>query len=246
MKTPIVEIMSSIQGEGLVVGYRQVFIRFPGCNIACQYCDTKHQLTDNQPCHVEVTPGHNDVQLVENPLSVEAIVGIISKYPLQRHHSISLTGGEPLLHVEFLKELIPAVSGFGPQIYLETNGTLPQALAEIIDLVDIIAMDIKLPSVSGCTGLWQQHAEFLRIANSKQVYVKAVIGKATSRAEIQQLCSILAQVDKNILLVLQPVTPTNNVETVSAEALMDMLDFALQFLPEVRIIPQTHRMIGVL
>lgn len=238
--------MSSVQGEGLVVGYRQVFIRFSGCNISCKYCDTKHQLAANQPCQVEVTPGHNDLHMIANPLSVPEIAAIISKYPLDRHHSISLTGGEPLIHVEFLKELIPVISDLGPQIYLETNGTLPGALSEVIELVDIIAMDVKMPSVSGCSGLWEQHSEFLRIAKTKQVYVKAVIGDATSFKEIQQLCQVIAQVDKNIPLVLQPVTPKNNVRALNSAALMETLDYALKFLPEVRIIPQTHLMLGVL
>ena len=41
IETNIIEIFSSIQGEGKYVGYRQVFIRFSGCNLHCTYCDTK-------------------------------------------------------------------------------------------------------------------------------------------------------------------------------------------------------------
>ncbi|HPX77174.1 MAG TPA: 7-carboxy-7-deazaguanine synthase QueE, partial [Methanobacterium sp.] len=40
MNTRISEIFSSIQGEGKLVGRRQVFIRFSGCNLTCNYCDT--------------------------------------------------------------------------------------------------------------------------------------------------------------------------------------------------------------
>ncbi|MBI2447469.1 MAG: 7-carboxy-7-deazaguanine synthase QueE, partial [Candidatus Omnitrophica bacterium] len=40
MKTKISEIFSSIQGEGLYLGKRQIFVRFYGCNMRCAYCDT--------------------------------------------------------------------------------------------------------------------------------------------------------------------------------------------------------------
>ena len=39
-KAKIKEIFSSIQGEGLLVGVEQIFIRFCKCNLACKYCDT--------------------------------------------------------------------------------------------------------------------------------------------------------------------------------------------------------------
>lgn len=41
MKTKVNEIFASIQGEGPVVGYKQLFIRFCRCNLNCSYCDTE-------------------------------------------------------------------------------------------------------------------------------------------------------------------------------------------------------------
>ena len=47
-KASIKEIFTSIQGEGLYVGYKQLFVRFCGCNLSCDYCDTDYSKTNSQ------------------------------------------------------------------------------------------------------------------------------------------------------------------------------------------------------
>ena len=39
-KVKVKEIFASIQGEGPLVGYKQIFMRLCGCNLKCKYCDT--------------------------------------------------------------------------------------------------------------------------------------------------------------------------------------------------------------
>ena len=90
MKTYINEIFSSIQGEGPVVGYKQLFIRFCKCNLKCNYCDTEYKIGS------EYT-------------SQELLKKISTEFDLKTFHSISLTGGEPLIEVEFLKDFLPLV-----------------------------------------------------------------------------------------------------------------------------------------
>ena len=86
------------------------------------------------------------------------------------HQAVSFTGGEPLLHGPFIRALAEQLDA---PIFLETNGTLYQQLEEILDIVDIISMDIKLPSIIR-TPQWEAHKAFLRLAREKDLYVKLV------------------------------------------------------------------------
>ncbi|MCM8763078.1 MAG: 7-carboxy-7-deazaguanine synthase QueE, partial [Candidatus Omnitrophica bacterium] len=76
MQAKIAEIFKSIQGEGIYQGREQVFVRFYGCNLKCQFCDTP--LT-----HYE-------------ELRPEELLNRINIFGVD-YHSLSLTGGEPLL-----------------------------------------------------------------------------------------------------------------------------------------------------
>ncbi len=107
-------------------------------------------------------------------------------------------------------------------------------------------MDIKLPSTSGYTDLWQAHEEFLRLAASKKTYVKTVVGTDTEDWEIIRTAELMAAIDSRIPLILQPFTDREGRVTLSAIRMLEMQETANRYLQEVRIIPQTHKFIGQL
>lgn len=172
------EIFSSIQGEGPWVGMRQVFIRLAGCNLQCSYCDT-HREPKPRSWRVECLPGSGIFEERCNPAGVQKLAAEVNSFHLARHHGISLTGGEPLLQADYLRQLIPLLGKTRRGIYLETNGTLHEELKNIIDLIDIIAMDIKLPGTSGAGQLWEEHARFIKVASTRKMFVKIVVDNQT-------------------------------------------------------------------
>ncbi|MFH0877376.1 MAG: 7-carboxy-7-deazaguanine synthase QueE, partial [Candidatus Omnitrophota bacterium] len=152
MKAKIAEIFESVQGEGIYAGEKQVFVRFFGCNLTCGFCDTP--LTT-----------FKEYSVAELKEEIATFTG---------YYALSLTGGEPLLQADFLKDFLGQIRGLDAKIYLETNGTLAGELSKIVDLVDIIAMDFKLPSFCG-QEYWVEHEEFLKSVKAKDVFVKVCV-----------------------------------------------------------------------
>lgn len=236
-KAGLVEIFSSYQGEGLFIGAKQIFIRFAGCNLNCSFCDT---LKDAVLKDVTVA------QVVKKIKELEKAFGL--------HHSVSLTGGEPLLHVDFLERLLPKLKKENFKTYLETNGTLSKELKRVIEYIDIIAMDVKLPSSTGMPPSWQNHIEFLKIATNpahltrrkRDIFIKAVVTDDTSERDIIKARDIVARFDKNMLFVLQPASPTEKGDfMVKREKLWDYRHLSEERLNSVRIVPQLHKFLGI-
>lgn len=255
MTAPLVEIFSSVQGEGLLVGERQVFVRFAGCNLDCAYCDTPAARAEPPVCRIERSPGAQDFEQRPNPVSVGDLVEDVSALVKPQpglHHSVALTGGEPLLHADFLLEALPLLGGLGLRAYLETNGTLADELIRIIGHLDAVCADIKLPSATQRPPIWQLHEAFLLALAAREDparvdFVKCVIVAKSTAEEIERAARLVASIRAEMPLVLQPVTPTGpGIEPPSAQQTLDLQAAAKQHLPRVRVIPQLHRRGGML
>lgn len=99
----------------------------PSCNFMCPYC-------------------HNWETLIQErlaPLSFEDIISFLKKR-LGVLDGVVISGGEPTL-MDDLPEKIKTIKELGYLVKLDTNGSNPEMLKELIDkkLIDYVAMDIK-------------------------------------------------------------------------------------------------------
>jgi len=102
----VVEIFTSINGEGPRQGQLALFIRMQGCNLKCSYCDTAWA---------------NEPGVEFRLMSKEEIVGEVKRSGIR---NIMLTGGEPLL-CEDIGELLSALTeDHRFRVEVETNGSV--------------------------------------------------------------------------------------------------------------------------
>lgn len=218
--TFIKEFFTSVQGEGAYVGYNQLFIRFSGCNLNCNYCDTDFKTDLKEYTAPELA------EIVNNTKNI---------------HSVSLTGGEPLTAIDFLLEFLPLIN---KKIYLETNGTMFKNLEKIIKYIDFIAMDIKLNSAAGSGDLFGIHEDFIKIAikENKEIFLKTVFDENITDEEINKTAALAKKY--NLLLVLQPKTDGELLK-ISTEKIGSIFNKFNEKYDKVRLIPQVHKFINV-
>ncbi len=228
MNAKIFEIFSSIQGEGPYTGVNQIFVRFFECHMHCVWCDTPDSIGDGKREYKEY--------------SLEQLMQEVKPF-IADSHSVSLTGGEPLLQADFIKAFIPYIREAGLKVYLETSGVLHQPLRSLIEDVDIISMDFKLPSSTQCRSFWKEHEEFLKIASTREVFVKAVIASQTDFEDLKTAVAIIEKVNPATSFILQPNT-FDLARGVSKKCL-EFQEYCLQYLPNVRVMPQMHKFLNM-
>lgn len=100
---PVVEIFTSIQGEGFHMGKGATFIRLAGCNLRCCWCDTQYSFDTSKA----------------RWMSSQEII----KTNHMPHPHVVITGGEPTLYN--LEPLVSELHKAGKYVAIETNGTNP-------------------------------------------------------------------------------------------------------------------------
>lgn len=118
------EIFYSLQGEGRYTGTPAVFVRFSGCNLRCDFCDTDHQKGTDM----------TEAEIIDDVL----------RYPAEH---IVITGGEPALQIT--ASLLAALKRAGKTIHMETNGTcrLDAAVERLVDWITVSPKFGMMPAI---------------------------------------------------------------------------------------------------
>jgi 7-carboxy-7-deazaguanine synthase len=175
----ISEIFYSVQGEGELTGVPAVFVRTAGCNLRCQWCDTKY--ASWEPRGTE--------------MSVEEILVEINGYPAR--HCV-LTGGEPMI-ARGIRDLAAGLHERGKHITIETAGTVaPAGIA-----CDLASISPKLSNSTPLSGdisqNWIARHESTRLqldvlrtwTGAYPFQLKFVVAQPSDTIEIESLVAAL-------------------------------------------------------
>jgi len=99
-----------------------------GCNFRCPFCHNPELVL---PEKLKEIPDISEEMVLKELKKTKGFV-----------RGVEFTGGEPLLH-PFLRKLMEKIKDMGFLIKLDSNGSLPERLEKVIDIVDYIAMDVK-------------------------------------------------------------------------------------------------------
>jgi len=99
-----------------------------GCNFRCPFCHNRELVLPDE------FPKSIPFEEIENAL--KSRIGLID--------AVEFTGGEPLLHRD-IGIFIKRIKDMGFLVKVDTNGSFPDRLKEILPYIDYIAMDIKAP-----------------------------------------------------------------------------------------------------
>ncbi|MGD2294566.1 MAG: 7-carboxy-7-deazaguanine synthase QueE [Candidatus Aminicenantes bacterium] len=164
------EIFFSLQGEGLRQGESTLFVRLSGCNLECDFCDTKYAWEEGRDMTVD--------------LIHKRVLAMRSRHPSRW---VCLTGGEPLL--QNIKPLIKKLRIDGFKIQVETNGSLYKNLP-----VDWYTVSPK-PEKYFYNPKYRDKAREVKLVVTKNLEMGTVI---KIRKEFPEKTPLLLQVQSNL------------------------------------------------
>ncbi|MBW7651009.1 7-carboxy-7-deazaguanine synthase QueE [Anoxybacillus sp. ST4] len=129
-RIPVIEIFGpTIQGEGMVIGQKTMFVRTAGCDYRCRWCDSSFTWDGSAKDEIkQMTPEHIWQQLKQ-------LGG-------DRFNHVTISGGNPAL-LKGLSALVAHLKEKGVRIGLETQGSVWH---DSFDDIDDLTISPKPPS----------------------------------------------------------------------------------------------------
>ena len=230
------EIFTSIEGEGIFVGKKTLFIRFSGCHLKCRWCDTKYALP---------LDSGTDYQIDE-------IKDLIIKELQPFTYKVNFTGGEPLLQTEAVIELADFVKKqTNVETYLESSCFDSELFSKVLPYIDICKIefktdDSKVVEDEEYDNLILNEIKCLELAveSNKATYIKIVVTNSTNLESFKNLVYNISEKIKPSDILGFIIQPSFGIDQPTVNKLLDTYDIVQPMFPEVRIIPQLHKEIG--
>ncbi|MFJ5770974.1 7-carboxy-7-deazaguanine synthase QueE [Psychrobacillus sp. NPDC093180] len=233
-KVPVMEIFGpTIQGEGMVVGQKTMFVRTAGCDYSCSWCDSSFTW-DGSGKHLIVQ------------MTAEEIWAELKRLGGDGFSFVTISGGNPVL-LRNLEALIVLLKANNIKIGVETQGSKWQ---EWLYEIDELTISPKPPS-SGMTtdfSVLSSIIEKLNNRNSEQhISLKIVIFNQEDYEYAKQVHLRYPAIPFYFQVGNDDITTTDNPRLVNHllmkyEELIDQV-IADEELRDVKVLPQLHALV---
>lgn len=214
-----INIAGTIQGEGKLVGMPSLFIRFAGCNLRCEWhlADGSKSICDTSYASFDLSTARNE--------SVDDVLRLVENNLGNIRHVV-ITGGEPFLQPEALKELCKGLKSIDDiYITIESNGTIyDDSIAEYVDLFSIspkLAYSLGGKSFEGLEKTVQKFIDFVCQGEGKDIQLKFVASCKEHEDDIKDFLDKLKGWIATDILVM-PAGETQDVLDKTSKLVLDM------------------------
>jgi len=230
------EIFTSIEGEGIFVGKKTLFIRFSGCHLKCRWCDTKYALPLDSGTEYQI----------------DEIEDLIIRELQPFTYKVNFTGGEPLLQADaviILADFIKKQTNL--KTYIESSCFDSELFSKVLPYIDICKIEFKTDDskvveneVYDSLLLNEIKCLELAVESNKTTYIKIVVTNSTNLESFKSLVYNISKKIKPSDILGFIIQPSHGVDQPTVNKLLDTYDIVQPMFPEVRIIPQLHKEIG--
>ena len=233
-KVPVIEIFGpTIQGEGMVVGQKTMFVRTAGCDYSCSWCDSSFTW--------DGSGGHLIVQM-----TAEEIWSELKHLGGNGFSFVTISGGNPAL-LRNLDALVAILKEHDIKIGVETQGSKWQ---DWLYDIDELTISPKPPS-SGMTTdftMLSNILEKLRDRNSNQhISLKIVVFDQEDYAYAKQVHLRYPAIPFYLQVGNDDITSMDNARLTShlLEKYQKLIDQVMvdEELKDVKVLPQLHALI---
>jgi 7-carboxy-7-deazaguanine synthase len=230
------EIFTSIEGEGIFVGKKTLFIRFSGCHLKCRWCDTKYALPLDSGTEYQI----------------DEIEDLIIRELQPFTYKVNFTGGEPLLQTDAVIKLADFIKKqTNLKTYIESSCFDSELFSEVLPYIDICKIEFKTDDskvveneVYDSLLLNEIKCLELAVESNKTTYIKIVVTNSTNLESFKNLVYNISKKIKPSDILGFIIQPSHGVDQPTVNKLLDTYDIVQPMFPEVRIIPQLHKEIG--
>lgn len=230
------EIFTSIEGEGIFVGKKTLFIRFSGCHLKCRWCDTKYALPLDSGTEYQI----------------DEIEDLIIRELQPFTYKVNFTGGEPLLQTDAVIKLADFIKKqTNLKTYIESSCFDSELFSKVLPYMDICKIefktdDSKVVENEVYDNLLLNEIKCLELAveSNKTTYIKIVVTNSTNLESFKNLVYNISKKIRPSDIVGFIIQPSHGVDQPTVNKLLDTYDIVQPLFPEVRIIPQLHKEIG--